>query len=226
MLTMRDGVAGDSLKRIEAARKRYLPSPLRVLFIAEAPPAVRTNRLFYFLDVKDGDTLFLEVMKVLYPREVGFVGGAFKREMSAKRMRESKGELLSKFRADGYYLIDAYPRPMPDGVSSATKARLMRDELPALHSALDELLERKDTPLVLIGGVTYAVCAGPLRSAGWNVANEGMIDHPSQGGRVRFRSKFGSTLARLKETAVIGQQLDSSAELLSDVAIYPDRAVK
>ena len=152
-------------------------------------------------------SLFGVVMKVLYPRQVGFGGGAFKREMSARQMREGKGELLSKFRADGYYLIDAYPRPMPDGVSSATKARLMRDELPTLRNALDQLLERKDTPVVLIGGVTHAVCAGPLRSAGWNVVNEGMIDHPSQGGQVRFRSKFGSALARLTETTVIGQQL-------------------
>jgi hypothetical protein len=31
-----------------------------------------------------------------------------------------------------------------------------------------------------------------------------MIDHPSQGGQVRFRSKLGSALARLAETTVIG----------------------
>jgi hypothetical protein len=35
------------------------------LFIAEGPPAFKVNRLFYFTGPKDGDALFLQMMKVL-----------------------------------------------------------------------------------------------------------------------------------------------------------------
>lgn len=188
----------DPLKRFVLASRKYLPSPLEILFVAEAPPAIKVNRLFYFLDVASGDTLFLEMMKVLYPEMVGFSGGSFHADASAKQIRKRKSELLAKFRADGYYLIDAYSKPMPDGASSGTKAKLMRSDLPTLRGALQELLSRRGTPIVLIGGLTYTVCADPLRAEGWNVVNQSMIDHPSRGGQIRFRSKLGAALASLK----------------------------
>src|SRR5258708_38051662 len=103
------------LERFEEAAKRYRPHPLRLLFIAEAPPAFKVNRLFYFTGLRDGDTLFLEMMKVLYPSAVGYDEGAFRPGYSAKQMRLGKQELLRKFQNDGYQLIDAYEEPMPDG---------------------------------------------------------------------------------------------------------------
>ena len=42
------------------------------MFIAEAPPAYKFNRLFYFHDVRTGDALFLEMMKVIYGAFIGF----------------------------------------------------------------------------------------------------------------------------------------------------------
>ena len=68
----------DALERFEEAARRYLPNPLRLLFIAEAPPAFKVNRLFYFTGLRDGDTLFLEMMKVLYPAEAGYSEGGFR----------------------------------------------------------------------------------------------------------------------------------------------------
>src|SRR5712664_1568406 len=92
----------DILERFEEEARRYRPKPLRLLFIAEAPPAFKVNRLFYFTGLKDGDTLFLEMMKVLYPSAVGYHGGAFRPGYSAKQMRLGKQELLRKFQNDGY----------------------------------------------------------------------------------------------------------------------------
>ncbi len=77
----------DTLERFEEAAMRYLPNPLRLLFIAEAPPAFKVNRLFYFTGLRDGDTLFLEMMKVLYPAEVGYREGGFRPGSSVKQMR-------------------------------------------------------------------------------------------------------------------------------------------
>jgi hypothetical protein len=182
----------------EAAR-RYLPKQLRVLFIAEAPPAFKVNRLFYFSELTDGDTLFLEMMKVLYPLEVGYVEGKFRPGASVKQMRQRKPELLRKFQSDGYHLIDAYEQPMPDGAGTAAKTRLMRSTLPMLLTRVRQLVRQRDVPIVLIGGITYSVCVEALSVDGRNVTNDAMINHPARGGQVLFRSKLGAVLSRLAE---------------------------
>src|ERR1035437_4486461 len=53
-----------------------------------------------------------------------------------------------------------------------------------------ELAVDRNTPIVLIGGVTYSACAPSLRNQGFNVINEAMIDHPARGGQLRFRQKL------------------------------------
>jgi hypothetical protein len=59
----------DFLKQVyNTARNKYKPSHIRVLPIAEAPPCA-LERFFYFEDVKKQDSLFLEIMGILYPRE-------------------------------------------------------------------------------------------------------------------------------------------------------------
>jgi hypothetical protein len=184
----------DGLKRFKEAATRYLPNPLRLLFIAEAPPAFKVNRLFYFTGLGDGDTLFLEMMKVLYPAEVGYSEGAFRPGSSATQMRLRKQELLRKFQKDGYHLIDAYEQPMPDGVSAATKTVLMRSTLPALQSRVRRLLGKRSVPLILVGGITYSVCAEALRADGHRVVNGTMIHHPARGGQKLFRAKLREVL--------------------------------
>jgi hypothetical protein len=76
---------------------RYKPATVRVLFIAEAPPAFRFNRLFYFEDLRDGDTLFLEMMKTLYGSAAGFTENGFSSGSSAEGIRSRKSELLARF---------------------------------------------------------------------------------------------------------------------------------
>jgi hypothetical protein len=173
---------------------RYKPATIRVLFIAEAPPAFRFNRLFYFEDVRDGDTLFLEMMKTLYGLEVGFTAKGFSLGNSAEGIRRRKSELLSRFMGEGYFLIDASEEPMPDQASASQKLALLRASFPRLIVRLTEFAVSKNTPIVLIGGVTYSACAQSLVNLGFNLINEGMIDHPARGGQLRFRQKLGRTL--------------------------------
>ena len=184
-------------ERFAEAARRYLPKQLRVLFIAEAPPAFKVNRLFYFSELTDGDTLFLEMMKVLYPDEVGYIQGKFRPGASVKQLRQRKPELLRKFQNDGYHLIDAYEQPMPDDAGTAVKTRLMRSTLPAFVTRVRELVGQNEVPIVLIGGITYSVCAEALRRDGRNVVNEAMINHPARGGQVLFRSKLETVLSKL-----------------------------
>src|ERR1700753_2974932 len=122
----------ESFKR---AMDRYLPVPLRLLFIAEAPPAYKANRFFYFHEVQTGDALFLEMMKVVYGDAIGFKeGGGFTGPMLAKDVRKCKSQFLQKFRADGLFLIDASERTMPENATASTKLALLRRSLPGLKS--------------------------------------------------------------------------------------------
>jgi hypothetical protein len=184
----------DALERFEEATRRYLPDPLRLLFIAEAPPAFKVNRLFYFTGLRDGDTLFLEMMKVLYPAEVGYREGGFRPGSSVKQMRHRKPELLRMFQQDGRQLIDAYTQPMPDGATAATKTALMRSTLPALQRKVGRLVGKRSVPIILIGGITYSVCAEALRLDGHRVVNDTMIHHPARGGQKLFRAQLREAL--------------------------------
>lgn len=60
------------LNSFALASRKYRPATVRILFIAEAPPAYESKRFFYFTGLQQGDTLFLEMMKTLYPIEWDF----------------------------------------------------------------------------------------------------------------------------------------------------------
>ena len=174
----------------EKASRKYRPALIKVLFIAEAPPAYRFGRFFYFEQVSTADTLFLEMMKVLYPVEAGFVPSR-KSEFQAKIVRQRKVAFLEKFRQDGFYLIDASDEPMPEDADTTTKKKIIRGSLSELRRKVRKLCRAGEVPVVLIGGPTYLVCADPLREDGLQVLNEEMINHPAQGGQQLFRLKLG-----------------------------------
>jgi hypothetical protein len=182
-------------KDFAEAMERYRPRRVRMLFIAEAPPAYRFHRLFYFTDVREMDTLFLETMKTLYPVEVGFHNGRFLPGHTAKAMRGRKAELLVRFQSDGYFLTDAYERPMPEGASANEKAALMRASLPHLIEKVWQLSASRRLPIVLIGKITYKVCIAALRHEGIRVLNTAAIDHPGRGGQLRFREGLAQTVS-------------------------------
>jgi hypothetical protein len=183
-------------KPFAAASRKYRPTKLKLLFIAEAPPAYRFHRFFYFTGLKNGDTLFLEMMKVLYPEVVGF-----REEKSplfaAKPVRLMKEALLDRFFQDGFYLIDALEEPMPDGADSAVKTRLMREALPALRRKLRRLSPARDVQIILIGKLTYTVCRQTLREDGFLVLNKGPISHPARGNQTSFRPELRKLLEKI-----------------------------
>ena len=188
------------------AMMRYRPDPIRLLFIAEAPPAYKVNRFFYFHDIQTGDALFLEMMKVLYGEAIGFTEGeGFLKPQSAKDIRLRKSELLRRFMADGYFLVDTSERPMPDRATSSAKLALLRLSLPLLKIRVKELLGGCGIPIVLIGGITHEACFAALKKEGYDVINEEMINHPARGGQLLFRKKLRDTLNRIALTRLNSQ---------------------
>jgi hypothetical protein len=188
----------ESFKR---AMAQYRPDPLRLLFIAEAPPAYKANRLFYFHGIQTGDALFLEMIKVIYGAAVGFTEGeGFSRSLSARDVRRRKPELLDRFVSDGYFLIDASERPMPDDATASVKLALLRQSIPGLKIRVKELLGGQSIPIVLIGRATHEACFEPLKKEGYRVINKEMINHPARGGQLLFRKKLRETLNRIGPT--------------------------
>jgi hypothetical protein len=180
------------------ASKQYRPKAIRVLFIAEAPPALKSGRFFYFASLTTRDTLFLEMMKVLYPIDTGFVeyGENRKAAFDAKRVRQCKDKLLGKFMRDGFYLIDASEQPMPENANPTIKKSVIRNALPDLRKRVRKLCGSGDVAVVLLSSSTYSICAEAFRGDGLRVLNDEMIDHPARGGQKVFRRKLRAVMRK------------------------------
>lgn len=194
-LELRSHVGNSSA--FEAARKKYRPDQIKLLFVAEAPPAYDSNRFFYFVPVDSGDALFLEMMKLLHPKKANFIdcGDGRKPAFSAKQVRNHKVQFLEKFKKDGFYLIDAVDEPMPRNATRKMKEEKIRASLPGLIDRLTALCGDRDVPVILIGALVYSVCAEDLRESKVRVLNEDNINIPAQGGQKVFRRKLGELLS-------------------------------
>ncbi|RYZ22437.1 MAG: hypothetical protein EOO16_09125 [Chitinophagaceae bacterium] len=160
------------------ARFRYRPTALHTLLLAEAPPEA-LDRYFYYEDVKRQDSLFLEIMGVLYPREK-------EAYLKGGRRTEDKAALLRRFQGDGFWLWNFYPLP----------ASLVTESDAVLLERLFEDLRQyvpKQTPLILIKASVYDTCYAPLRDAGYRVANE-RLPFPGSGQQGVFREGFRRAL--------------------------------
>ncbi len=94
--------------RREAA-ERFRPDRLEYLFVAEAPPG-DVSRYFYFDDVRQGDSLYLEVAKALFL------------SLSVDRLRERKARTLERMRDQGMWLIDVAEEPNAEPVDDPEPA--------------------------------------------------------------------------------------------------------
>jgi Putative endonuclease, protein of unknown function (DUF1780) len=165
---------------IEQARRKYLPEGrIEILFIAEAPPA-NPARFFYFDKVDRNDWLYLGLTRVLFTDA---------RDLDVKQLREQKLDYLERFRARGYYLIDASDRPMPAGATVATKRAQLQASLDQLVGKVRSLVT-SSTRVVLISKSAHEVCCARLTAEGFNVVNTEMIDFPSTGRQQHFARKL------------------------------------
>ncbi|QHT68108.1 hypothetical protein GXP67_16405 [Rhodocytophaga rosea] len=169
----------------EQARRKYLPDKVKLLFITEVPPTPDRQRYFFFEQVKQGDSLFLEMIKVLFPEEVA----AFD---TVKALRAEKVHFLERFQSVGFHLIHATDSPLPD--TTATQRRnIYKGNLLGLMKQIDEL-GGKTIPVILVSAVVHEACYEGLREAGYQVLNKTMIEFPNSGQQINFRRKLTALL--------------------------------
>lgn len=169
------------------AREKYRPQKIKVLFINEAPPAIERNQYFYFEHVRRGDSLFLEMMKVLFAEEVE----AFE---TVKHLRAEKTYFLERMQEEGYFLINAVDTPLPDKTAAA-RMKIYQEQLPHLIRTILQI-GKPMTPIVLISAVVFKAIGRELRASGFHVIHHELIEYPNSGQQVNFRRKLKPLLSQ------------------------------
>lgn len=180
--------------RYQTARLKYKPNKIRILFIAEAPPQDE-RRFFYYEDVTSHDALFINLIRVLYPDFVNVYG------KSVEAIRDNKTNLLNSLKQDGYFLIDALPKPINLKLSSSKRKNLIKQNKDNLLREIFTLQgKNKNMQVVLIKATVYDALLQPLLKDKIDVINGDIkIPFPSQGHCTEFRSKLANLLKTTDE---------------------------
>ena len=158
------------------AAERYRPDKIRVLFIAESPPAYADESkksYFYFEQNPGSDVLFATIIAALY--------GVKYRKASG-----TKPQLLQRLKDDGYWLMDAVESPInriDDAVvKPKQRAELIRQNIPNLLKNLEALKRARtladSTGVILIKKVVFRMLEPELRRAGYRVLHINMVGFP------------------------------------------------
>jgi hypothetical protein len=159
------------------ASKKYRPNKIKVLFIAESPPAYKDKSkmsYFYFENNPGGDILFATLIKAIY-------GENYRKNENLKR------DLLERLKKNGYFLKDAVTKPIntdKKGRKRTDKERetIIEEERNKLLKELKIMFKRgfitSDTKLILIKETVYNKLREFLDSKGFNVINRKYIGFP------------------------------------------------
>lgn len=162
---------------VSEAREQFRPNQVKVLFIAEAPPYA-PDRFFYFTDVRKGDSLFLHLIREVFPD--------LKNE-AAINLRNRKEELLYRFQEDGFYLEDSIQHPLPKGTSAAQKLKLIIEGQEVLNS---RIASYKNTKVVLLSSTVFKANYDYLSDLGYTILNDTAIPFPGSGQQTNFKNAF------------------------------------
>jgi hypothetical protein len=166
------------------AREKYNPKnrgiPIRVLFIAESPPA--GGGYFYFEETGVRNHLFRETMKAL-----GL--WAENRTMSAG---VDKVPLLKEFQRAGYFLVDLSYTPV-NKMQNRERTEVLVSNIPRLLNELEDLNPQR---IVIVKATLFKLLFSRILETkfGPRLLNRGSIPFPSHGGQKRYRKEIRKLL--------------------------------
>lgn len=164
----------------EDLREQYRPFRLKVLLIAESPPDPGAGeRRFFYLPRLTIDNLYRGVAEALYG------------ERSDIDVSDKAG-VLERFRADGFWLIDAVDEPI-NKRSGAARARAIAKAVPSLVERCRELAPERG--VIICHGKVYAAAGAALRQAGVRVLHEEPLPFPLGNWRRQFVEGFRRAVA-------------------------------
>lgn len=170
----------------ESARRKYKPSRIRFLLIAESPPPapeIQSSRQFYYTDrIRKDDRLFTNTIRALYPETL---------DISEVELEQTKKIWLQKFQNDGFYMIEALDESQVHEVTKKERKELIRQNIPGIIKRVGQLAD-KDTKIILIKSNVFEEAAAPLRDAGFTVLNTELVDYPGRFNQKSYRTKLAS----------------------------------
>lgn len=164
-------------------RQHYRPAAAQWLFVAESPPPAAeapSSRHFYRAEYRGPeDRLFVNTIKALF---------AEAEEQTEAQIDAQKEQWLRRYQENDCYMIEALEKSQRHQVTKEQRQERIREELPSLIERIGELA-RPDTKVILIKSNVYEVAAEPLRQAGFNVLNTGLVDYPGRFNQRAYREK-------------------------------------
>ncbi len=162
------------MNKVQEAREKYRPQEVKLIFLAEAPPC-KEGHFFYFEDVPRGDSLFLHIIRAVFPDL---------EEVPTKELRTRKEELLFRFSESGYFLEDSVAVSIPKGTKNKEKVVLE-------HQAdlIRRIEQYKDSAkIVLLSSSVFKSNYEALKNEGFHILNDFMIPFPGSGQQGKFKA--------------------------------------
>lgn len=149
-------------------RDRFLPNDLRLIIVAESPPA--SGKYFYDLIGRTSEPLFKAMMKDII-----------------KYSPKDKPDGLRAFCDTGVFLVDAVYQPVNKGLSPSQRDQVILNNYPELKQDLLQIMPKKDFPILLIKANVCRLLESLLVRDGFSVRNKGrVVPFPSSGQQSRF----------------------------------------
>jgi hypothetical protein len=169
---------------VSQLRESYKPETVSILFVAESPPESNDDEVRFFYNPRQErwDHMYRSIMKAVFP-DFEYCPG-------------EKDKWLLKFKARGYFLVDATDRPV-NHLSSAERRRELNT---AVEDKLSEIktLVSQNTPIVLVKKNIFLAFNRPLLDAGYYVIHETFLPFPSHGHQARFIEACGNCLRKVQ----------------------------
>lgn len=163
------------MNSVYEAREKYRPEHIKLIFIAEAPPCAE-DRFFYFEDILSGDSLFLHIIRAVFPDL---------EDWETKQIRARKEELLYRFMDSGYFLEDSVSHSIPKGTTAKGKELAVKDGQEDLIKRLERY--KRTSKFVLLSAIAFRVNYEPLKKLGFNILNDFMLPFPGSGQQTKFK---------------------------------------
>jgi len=158
-----------------ALRRRYEPESIRLVIVAESPPA--SGKYFYNPTGAASESLFAALMK-----QIGF-------------SPSTKEEGLREFQRRGWVLVDATYEPVNKGLPNSARDKVIERDYPLLRDDLARLTPKRSAPLILIKANVCRILKPKLVQDGFNVLNrDELVPFPSTGQQPKFHERFGAIL--------------------------------
>jgi len=164
------------MNRVQEAREKYRPEFIKTIFIAEAPPCT-DDRFFYFEDIKKGDSLFLHIIRAVFPELEAW---------ETKAIRAKKEELLIQFRDQGYFLEDSVAEAIPKGTKPKEKENIIINNQEDLLKRISPY--KAQSNFVVLSSTVFKANYELLKNEGFNILNDFMIPFPGSGQQSNFKA--------------------------------------